>query len=339
MVKTTEENVSTKLQIPVDWKSLFDGTRKREIEYFIPGIAPMGAVTCIYGGAKQGKSLFVLNAVINVVLEKKFLGNQCQGRRVAYLDFENSAALHVRTRIEDMGFARHDLDDLVYFEHQWFDDFDSQKGGQQLLKIMKDYSCEAIVIDTSMRRLRGANDSSDTINAFYRFTLEPLTAAGYGVVLIEHTGKDATRGMIGSSQKAAVADCVWQYKKTTNNYRLVLDVSRHPICQPVLEFVLHKNPTRYAMLKSGMSNMDICIEYLDSIEAPFEVSQNAIARILRDGGYSIGNGDIGKLVEMRNKRRDHFMADTEALQVYEECFGDDIIEDFPDHEWEWPSEN
>ena len=136
MVKTTEENVSTKLQIPVDWKSLFDGTRKREIEYFIPGIAPMGAVTCIYGGAKQGKSLFVLNAVINVVLEKKFLGGQCQGRRVAYLDFENSAALHVKTRIEDMGFARHDLDDLVYFEHQWFDDFDSQKGGQQLLKLI-----------------------------------------------------------------------------------------------------------------------------------------------------------------------------------------------------------
>jgi hypothetical protein len=42
---------------------------------------------------------------------------------------------------------------------------------------------------------------------------------------------------------------------------------------------------------------------------------------------------------MRNKRREHLMADTEALQVYEECFGDDIIEDFPDHEWEWPSDN
>ena len=325
---------------PVDWKSLFDGSIN-EAEYFIPGIAPMGAVTYIYSGAKIGKSLFVLNAALNVSQGKPFLGQPCVKRRVAYLDFENNLDLHIKPRIVKMGFDIEpaNLSNLVYFSRQWFDDFDSFEGGQQLLELMEDNACEAIVIDTSMRRVKGANDSFDTLNNYYRFTLERLTAAGYAVVLIEHPGKTGSRGIIGSSQKSAIADCVWEYEKISGTYKLTLDVSRHPISEDVIEFALYKNPLRYALLKPKMSKMDICIEYLDSIDASFEVSQNAIARILRDGGYSIGNDLIGKLVEIRNKRREQFMADTEALQVYEECFGDEIIEDYPDHEWEWPSDN
>ena len=79
--------MTNKKPTPVDWKSLFDGSIN-EVEYFIPGIAPMGAVTYIYGAAKQGKSLFVLNAALNVSQGKSFLGRQCVKRRVAYLDFE-----------------------------------------------------------------------------------------------------------------------------------------------------------------------------------------------------------------------------------------------------------
>jgi hypothetical protein len=332
--------MSERKVIPVDWKSLFDGSIS-ETEYFIPGIAPMGAVTYIYSGAKIGKSLFVLNAALNVSQGKPFLGQPCVKRRVAYLDFENNLELHIKPRIVKMGLDLEPerLSNLVYFSRQWFDDFDSFEGGQQLLELMEDNACAAIIIDTSMRRVKGANDSFDTFNNCYRFTLERLAAAGYAVVLIEHPGKTGSRGITGSSQKSAIADCVWGYEKISGTYRLTLDVSRHPVSEDVIEFALYKNPLRYALLKPKMSKLDICIEYLDSIDAPFEVSQNAIARILRGGGYSIKNDLLGKLMETRNMRRQEVTADIQKLQMYEECFGDDIFEDYPDHEWEWPSEN
>ena len=93
--------MTDKKPTPVNWKLLFDGSIN-EVQFFIPGIAPMGAVTYIYGGAKQGKSLFVLNAALNVSQGKTFLGQPCVKRRVAYLDFENSLEIHVKPRVEEM---------------------------------------------------------------------------------------------------------------------------------------------------------------------------------------------------------------------------------------------
>jgi hypothetical protein len=337
--------MSDRKAIPVDWKSLFDGSIN-EVEYFIPGIAPMGAVTYIYSGAKIGKSLFVLNAALNVAQGKPFLGQPCVKRRVAYLDFENNLELHVRSRIEEMGFdpgfelEAESLGNLVYFSRQWFDDFDSIEGGQQLLELMEDNACEAIIIDTSMRRVKGANDSFDTFNAYYRFTLERLTAAGYAVVLIEHPGKTGSRGIIGSSQKSAIADCVWEYEKISGTYKLTLDVSRHPVSEDVIEFALYKNPLRYELLESRLSKIAKCALYLASVDAPPDITHKKAGEILRKNGYEIGNDFLGEVLEMRRKRSQGFLNENQRhpeRRMYRESFGDDIDETDPDDGFYWAS--
>lgn len=337
--------MSDRKAIPVDWKSLFDGSIN-EAEYFIPGIAPMGAVTYIYGAAKQGKSLFVLNAALNVSQGKSFLGQPCVKRRVAYLDFENSLEIHVKPRVEEMGFdpgfelEAESLSNLVYFSRQWFDDFDSIAGGQQLLDLMEDHACEAIIIDTSMRRLKGANDSFDTFNAFYRYTLERLALAGYAVVLIEHNGKTTSRGMIGSSQKSAIADCVWEYEFLAGTYKLTLDVSRHPVSQDVVEFALYENPLRYELLEPGLSNSARCARYLVSIDAPLDIAQKKAGEILRKKGYEIGNDSLHEVQEIFKQIRKSSITNYQRHQerpMYEESFGDDINETGPDDGWDWAS--
>jgi|LakMenEpi03Aug12_release.lakeMendotaPanAssembly.Ray.scaffolds.fasta_scaffold203036_2 hypothetical protein len=337
--------MSDRKAIPVDWKSLFDGSIN-EAEFFIPGIAPMGAVTYIYGAAKQGKSLFVLNAALNVCQGKSFLGQPCVKRRVAYLDFENSLEIHVKPRVEEMGFdpgferEAESLSNLVYFSRQWFDDFDSIAGGQQLFDLMKDHACEAIIIDTSMRRLKGANDSFDTLNAFYRFTLERLADAGYAVVLIEHNGKTTSRGMIGSSQKSAIADCVWEYEKISGTYKLTLDVSRHPVSEDVIEFALYKNPLRYELLETGLSNIAKCALYLVAVDAPPDMTHKKAGEILRKNGYEIGSDSMREVLEMRRKRPQGFLNENQRhpeRRMYRESFGDDIDETDPDDGFYWAS--
>jgi len=306
----------------------------------------MGAVTCIYSGAKQGKSLFVLNGALNVSQGKTFLGQQCVQRRVAYLDFENSLELHVRSRIEEMGFdpgfelEAESLSNLVYFSRQWFDDFDSFEGGQQLLELMKDHACEAIIIDTSMRRIKGANDSFDTFNNYYRFTLERLAEAGYAVVLIEHNGKTGSRGMIGSSQKAAIADCVWEYESTSGTHKLTLDVSRHPVNEDTIEFALYENPLRYELLESGLSNNARCARYLASVNSPLDMSHKKAGEILRKAGYKIGSESIGEVLAMRKKQSQGFLNENQwhlERRMYKESFGDEINETGPDDGWDWAS--
>lgn len=306
----------------------------------------MGAVTYIYGAAKQGKSLFVLNAALNVSQGKSFLGRQCVKRRVAYLDFENSLEIHVKPRVEEMGFdpgfelEAESLSNLVYFSRQWFDDFDSANGGQQLLDLMEEHACEAIIIDTSMRRLKGANDSFDTLNAFYRHTLERLALAGYAVVPIEHTGRDTSKGMIGSSQKNAIADCAWKYERTSGTHKLTLDVSRHPVREDTIEFALHKNPLRYELLESGLSNNARCAQYLASVDASLEITHKAAGDILRKAGYKIGNDFLGEVLEMRRKRSQGFLNENQRhpeRRMYRESFGDDIDETGPDDGFYWAS--
>ena len=326
---------------PVDWKSLFDGSIN-ELEYFIPGIAPMGAVTYIYSGAKIGKSLFVLNAALNVSQGKPFLGQPCVKRRVAYLDFENNLDLHIKPRIVKMGFdiEPENLSNLVYFSRQWFDDFDSFEGGQQLLELMEDNACEALVIDTSMRRVKGANDSFDTLNNYYRFTLERLTAAGYAVVLIEHNGKTTSRGMRGSSQKSAIADCVWEYEFLSGTYKLTLDVSRHPVSEDVVEFALYENPLRYELLEPGLSNGARCARYLVSVDAPSDIAQKKAGEVLRKKGYEIGNDSMREALEIFKQIRKSSITNYQRHQerpMYEESFGDDINETGPDDGWDWAS--
>ena len=240
------------------------------------------------------------------------------------------------------GFEREaeSLGNLVYFSRQWFDDFDSIAGGQQLLDLMEDHACEAIIIDTSMRRLKGANDSFDTLNAFYRFTLERLALAGYAVVLIEHNGKTTSRGMIGSSQKSAIADCVWEYESTSGTYKLTLDVSRHPIRESVIEFALHKNPLRYALLKSGLSNIARCAQQLDSDDAPLEITHKKAGDMLREAGFRIGSDSIREVLEMRRRRSQGFLNKNHRhseRQMFAESFGDAINEDKPGDVWYWAS--
>jgi len=262
------------------------------------------------------------------------------------LDFENSLEIHVKPRVEEMGFdpgferEAESLSNLVYFSRQWFDDFDSIAGGQQLLDLMEDHACEAIIIDTSMRRLKGANDSFDTLNAFYRHTLERLADAGYAVVLIEHNGKTTSRRMIGSSQKSAIADCVWEYERTSGTHKLTLDVSRHPVSEDTIEFALHKNPLRYELLESGLSNNARCAQYLVSVDAPSEITHKTAGDMLRKAGYKIGSDSIGEVLEMRRKQPRGFLNENQRhpeRRMYRESFGDDIDETDPDDGFYWAS--
>jgi hypothetical protein len=205
---------------------------------------------------------------------------------------------------------------------------------------MKDHACEAIIIDTSMRRLKGANDSFDTLNAFYRFTLERLADAGYAVVLIEHNGKTTSRGMIGSSQKNAIADCVWEYEFLSGTYKLTLDVSRHPVSEDVVEFALYENPLRYELSESGLSNIARCARHLDSVNAPLDITHKKAGEILRKKGYKIGSDSMREVLETCKQNRRSSITNYQRhpeRQMYQESFGDDIDETDPDDGYYWAS--
>lgn len=248
-VVTDEEEPPTLRDLfpALDWHALWaDDT---EDEWIVYPLIPARRLVALYSPPKVGKSLLMLEIAVAVSRGTAVLGGvPAEPIDVLYVDFENDPRGDVRTRLKAMGYGPGDLDRLHYLSYPRLAYLDTHAGGAELLAVATEYGARLVCIDTISRAVSGEENENDTWLAFYRNTGQRLKAAGIAAIRLDHTGKDATKGMRGGSAKYGDVDAVWSMTKVSEDvFVLECTANRLPIGEKELVVRRSLDPLRHTV--------------------------------------------------------------------------------------------
>lgn len=198
----------------IDWPTFWqtDHGEDEADRWFAPPVFAAKRGHAIYAPAKVGKSLLVLDIIAACATGRPILGqtNPHGPRHVLYLDYEMTVA-DIYERLRDYGYGPDDdLSHLHYASLPSLPPLDTFAGGAMLVRLARLVEAEFVVIDTVARAVEGEENNADTFRAFYRHTGMMLKAAQIGWARVAHAGKDAEKGMRGSSAANDDVDLVWR---------------------------------------------------------------------------------------------------------------------------------
>ena len=177
-------------------------------EWVIPGLIPAGAAVALIAPAGTGKSLLLLSAMIGVARgDRAFAGLPIpRARRVVLVDMENTED-DLADRLLALGITAADvadLENLVIIHLPPLTPLDTEAGGLEFGALIDAYAIQAgdvVVLDSLQRVVKGPENDSDTLRAFYRCTGMALKKRGLAVVRTDNTGKEPDKGARGTSGK------------------------------------------------------------------------------------------------------------------------------------------
>ena len=194
----------------VDWTKFWAEDHSDE-DWLAYPLLPRGRAVALYAPAKAGKSTVVLAAAAALATGRPIFGaRRSAPERVLYLDYEMTQA-DMQERLMELGYSEDDdLENLCYALLPSLPPLDSVEGAMALLELADHLNVVCVVIDTFGRAVAGEEDHADTVRAFYRHTGLALKAKGITYLRTDHSGKDVSKGMRGSSAKNDDVDLVWK---------------------------------------------------------------------------------------------------------------------------------
>ena len=319
----------------VDWNDLYSHPPFVE-EWLAYPVVPKGRLISLYGPAKVGKSLFVLELAASVATGRDFLGQPTTKSRVLYIDRENDPYRDVLERLKQMGFSAEELDgNLFYLSYPSIDDFDTQSGAKTILNWVDNHEIDFVVVDTISRFIHGKENENDTWREVYKLTGQELKKRGTTFLRIDHSGKDLSKGARGGSAKEQDADITWSLSKPKKNpFVLSADSNRMPIEVDELKLVLNDKPLRFDWPNSQeFENEEIKIakwvKQLNETILPSTASVIETGKFIRNNlASSIGVELLSKVV----KERKSFLpsqpswSDEEHLQPQHQLTEEDLFQ-------------
>jgi RecA-family ATPase len=235
----------------VDLYELFTSPPYEEV-WIASHLVPKGRMVALVGPAKSGKSLLALHCAAAIASGRHFLGKPTIQSTVLYIDQENIPLLDIKPRLEKMGYQWEDLDEhLIYSSYGDFADFNTAKGANQLMDVIREYDVQVVIIDTISRVVAGKENDNDTWNDLHKHLERHLKDEGISLLRIDHTGKDTDKGPRGGSAKLGDVDMTLMVTPGTNDtLRLYVENSRmmvnwtkaelQIIKEPLLEFTIRE---------------------------------------------------------------------------------------------------
>ena len=175
--------------------------------WFIKGVLPRAALGVIFGESGSGKSFFALDMAASIARGLPWRERRTRKARVAYIVAEGAGGFRQRAHAYSghHGIGLADLDIAILGDAP---NFMRVVDVQRVIDGVTAYGgVEIIVVDTFAQVLPGANENSAEdvgLALSHCRTLHKLTGAM--VLLIHHSGKDATKGARGWSGLRAAAD-------------------------------------------------------------------------------------------------------------------------------------
>ncbi len=194
-------------------KSAEDVLRSKPINWRIKGVIPERGIAAIYGPSGSGKSFLVVDMAINIAKGTDWFGYRAKPCPVTYVCLEGEAGLSVRL-------AAFRTKGSIPKEIEFIDqsvNLQDTKDLRDLVQAIKANQMDEgiVIIDTLNRAVPGMDENSsvDMGNAINACKLIQQGVGGL-VLLVHHSGKDATKGMRGHSSLHAALDAAIEVKRS-----------------------------------------------------------------------------------------------------------------------------
>lgn len=197
-----------------------------------------GEITACYGAAKAGKTFLAVSLVLAAALDLEFWGKKFSnnGAPVVYFAAERveQAALRIRAAVTQLGLTEIP-DNIVLIDGRSKYGLGSDSFETVLRATMCAISPVLVIFDTYARMADNnedsARDATDNVAALERIIMASRrSCAG---VIVHHSGKEASRGMRGSSGFLAAVTTAWKVEKA--GYTLTLsmeEANAFATCKP-----------------------------------------------------------------------------------------------------------
>lgn len=282
-------------------------------EWILEPLLPARRLVALYSAPKVGKSLLMLEVAVGIATGTPVLGVTPEPLRVLYVDFENDPRGDIKRRLQAMGWTGREHGErlnerLCYLSYPSLAKLDTAQGGAELMAAIAEYDCQVVVIDTVSRAVAGEENDNDTWLNFYRHTGLALKQHGVACLRLDHSGKDAEKGMRGGSAKYGDVDAVWRLTAASETV-LELDCTDHrmPVEETHLTLVRESNPVlhhrvagdRSIALNAKEKELDAA---LDRLGVPLSGSVRTARTALREAGLSFKNSVLERVVRARKMR-------------------------------------
>ncbi|WP_009477401.1 AAA family ATPase [Rhodococcus sp. JVH1] len=284
----------------LDWHRAFQA-QPVEIPWLIEDLFIIGRSYAMVAAAKAGKSLLMLDLCAALSSGRTALGRaKREPISVLYVDLENTEQ-DVIERLLEMNYGPDDLANLHYLSFPSMEALDTRTGGQQLAEVARYWDAQLIVIDTLSRVVEGDENSSDTYRNLYRCALAPLKAERRTIVRLDHLGKDATKGVRGSSAKNDDVDAVWLLtQKSEDVVTLRRERQRSNHHPEFIEVRREDSPLRH-VAAAGTDKPELAklLADMDRLGIPPEMGRTTARAILSNNGITAKTKLLAEAIKHR----------------------------------------
>lgn len=187
--------------------SLREFTSRSGGSWYVPGVVPVAELFVIFGESSSGKTFFSFDLAAAISRGVEWRGLTCKQARVLYVAAEGQRGL--QRRVEAFCLAHNlSLEDLAITIVPAAPDLRKEDDVVALIETVRARGpCGLIFIDTLAQVMAGGDENSSAdVGLVLKHCRGLAQKTGAMVVLIHHSGKDATKGARGHSSLRAAAD-------------------------------------------------------------------------------------------------------------------------------------
>lgn len=164
--------------------------------YIVKGMIPRNGIVLVYGPPKSGKSFFITDLLLHVALDWKFRGRPVKPGIVVYLACEGHSGFASRIEAFRQRFLAEDAEQEVPFYYIAANlDLVADKDAliQAIRAEIGTASPVVVCIDTVNRSLNGSESKGEDMGKYLRAAGAIVEAFACVVILVHHSGIDASR--------------------------------------------------------------------------------------------------------------------------------------------------
>ena len=192
-------------------------TEKDDTKWMIKNRIAKNQLTMFVGGKGTGKTFTGLALASIMATGNQCLG-ECQPSRVLYLMLEGHDTLRLRYEAIKNEYNNGEPIDNLFAFWEVFDICDKD-AVKHLIYQCKEAEIEYVFIDTYSRAINNGDTSDERLARSVRTSLDMFCISGLGVMLIHHTGKDVSKGAMGSSVLENDASWILRLTKHATNQK------------------------------------------------------------------------------------------------------------------------
>jgi hypothetical protein len=212
------------------------------MRWLIRGVVPERGLACMYGASASGKSFLALDMCASVASGARWFNLRVKAVPVVYVALEGEQGFRQRIDAWQLH-QRRDIPEGLRFVMQPFDLREPDDMAELAAAVTAFGGAGLLVIDTLNRASSGADENSSREMGQVIEAAKRLQAQlGGAVLLIHHSGKDATKGLRGHSSLFAALDAAVEVRRKGNQREWVIakskddgDSAAFPFCLDVVE--------------------------------------------------------------------------------------------------------